>query len=188
MALRAHLAALNALGPDAAVANFKLDEDTVTFKIKTAACRGEVSVSLLERSSYPRTGGFAFADGSDALVEALEAIAEPLGERAVLDHCVRLLCSALGDPAELVALLPSLPACGGANGGVGGASFSSALRTDDDAGASPSSLATSRAREHSCCCCVRTPPRSALAFAFPPSTAARAGSNAVCHRAVCCRR
>ena len=116
-AVRAHLSALNGLG-SSALSNFSLDEDTVTFKVRTSSVRGTVSVSLFESSSYPRTGGLAYAEGCDELLQAVESIAEPLSDRASLDNCVRLLCRALGGPPELSELLARLPASGGSGGGA----------------------------------------------------------------------
>ena len=104
--LRGHLAALNAhfdgisseAGP-AVFSAFKLDEETVSFKVACGeALRGEVSLSLYERSAYPRTGGLAFAEGSDALVSALEAISEELNEQAAIDFCLRSLAGKLPSP------------------------------------------------------------------------------------------
>jgi len=117
--VRAHIAALNAWAEDQGntVRSFVLDEDTVSFELPAgAAASGKVSVSLSEPSSYPRTGGQAFADGSDALVQAVDSITEPLRERASLDNALRLLCGALGSPPELAALLPSVPASSGVSG------------------------------------------------------------------------
>ncbi|KOO32655.1 ubiquitin-conjugating bir-domain enzyme, partial [Chrysochromulina tobinii] len=127
-AVRAHLSALNGLG-SSALSNFSLDEDTVTFKVRTSSVRGTVSVSLFESSSYPRTGGLAYAEGCDELLQAVESIAEPLSDRASLDNCVRLLCRALGGPPELSELLARLPASGGSGGGAScsGAAGSSSL-------------------------------------------------------------
>ena len=138
-AVRAHLSALNGLGSPA-LNHFSLDEDTVTFKVRTSSVRGTVSVSLFESSSYPRTGGLAYAEGCDELLQAIESIAEPLSDRASLDNCVRLLCRALGGPPELSELLASLPASGSSGGGASssGAAGSSSLtmvQDDDDAAA-----------------------------------------------------
>jgi hypothetical protein len=138
-AVRAHLSALNGLG-SSALSNFSLDEDTVTFKVRTSSVRGTVSVSLFESSSYPRTGGLAYAEGCDELLQAVESIAEPLSDRASLDNCVRLLCRALGGPPELSELLARLPASGGSGGGAscsGAAGSSSLMMVQDDDDASP---------------------------------------------------
>jgi hypothetical protein len=54
--VRAHLSALNGFG-SAALSHFSLDEgDTVTFKVRTSAVRGTVSVSLFEISCRLQTG------------------------------------------------------------------------------------------------------------------------------------
>ena len=70
---------------------FRLEEETVSFKIAAGELCGEVSISLFERSAYPRTGGLAFAEGSEALVAAVEAISANLSEDASLDRCLRAL-------------------------------------------------------------------------------------------------
>ena len=138
-AVRAHLSALNGLG-SSALSHFSLDEDTVTFKVRTSFVRGTVSVLLFESSSYPRTGGLAYVEGCDELLQAVESIAEPLSDRASLDNCVRLLCRALGGPPELSELLARLPASGGSGGGAscsGAAGSSSLMMVQDDDDASP---------------------------------------------------
>ena len=138
-AVRAHLSVLNGLGSPA-LNHFSLDEDTVTFKVRTSSVRGTVSVSLFESSSYPRTGGLAYAEGCDELLQAIESIAEPLSDRASLDNCVRLLCRALGGPPELSELLARLPASGSSGGcasssGAAGSSSLTMVQDDDDAAA-----------------------------------------------------
>jgi hypothetical protein len=138
-AVRAHLSALNGLG-SSALSHFSLDEDTVTFKVRTSFVRGTVSVLLFESSSYPRTGGLAYVEGCDELLQAVESIAEPLSDRASLDNCVRLLCRALGGPPELSELLATLPVSGGSGGGAscsGAAGSSSLMMGQDDDDASP---------------------------------------------------
>jgi len=89
--LRAHLEALNtwagqAEGEPTFASKFTLDEETVSFRVKHGSVNGEVSISLFERSGYPRTGGLAFAEGSDELVAAVEGITATLSEDARLDR------------------------------------------------------------------------------------------------------
>ena len=61
--LRAHIASLNEwAGSSTVLRELARDEDTVTFRVYAGAAKGVVNVSLHERSSYPRTGGLAFAD------------------------------------------------------------------------------------------------------------------------------
>ena len=153
--LRGHLAALNAhfdglsseTGP-AVFSAFKLDEETVSFKVACGeALRGEVSLSLYERSAYPRTGGLAFAEGSDALVSALEAISEKLNEQAAIDFCLRSLAGKLPSPpaylSEQLLALPSADSdssssalaaatAGSSSSGSGAAAASSNLDDEDD--------------------------------------------------------
>ena len=92
-ALRSHIDALNSHCASSAFSQIKLDEDTVSIQVKAEGCKGTVNISLHERSSYPRTGGLAFADGSDQLVAAVESVSEAIGEKASLDHVLRLLRS-----------------------------------------------------------------------------------------------
>ena len=92
-ALRSHIDALNSHCASSAFSQIKLDEDTVSIQVKAEGCKGTVNISLHERSSYPRTGGLAFADGSDQLVAAVESVSEAIGEKASLDHVLRLLSS-----------------------------------------------------------------------------------------------
>ena len=108
-ALRSHIDALNSHCASSAFSQIKLDEDTVSIQVKAEGCKGTVNISLHERSSYPRTGGLAFADGSDQLVAAVESVSEAIGEKAALDHVLRLLSSKLTDKAT-EALVASLPA------------------------------------------------------------------------------
>ena len=93
--LREHLSALNAhfaeFGAAALFSAFKLDEETASFRISASGLSGEVSISLFERSGYPRTGGLAFAEGAEALVTAVEAIGGDLSDSASLDKCLRAL-------------------------------------------------------------------------------------------------
>ena len=140
--LREHLAALNAHfesaeGDTAFFSRFKIDEETVSFRVACGdGVRGEVSLSLYERSSYPRTGGLAFAEGSDALVSAVEAISEKLSDCAAVDACLRSLAGALPSlPAQLGEQLKVLPAAAGASSGSGassGGAGSSNLEGHDD--------------------------------------------------------
>ena len=108
-ALRSHIDALNSHCASSAFSQIKLDEDTVSIQVKAEGCKGTVNISLHERSSYPRTGGLAFADGSDQLVAAVESVSEAIGEKASLDHVLRLLSSKLTCKAT-EALVASLPA------------------------------------------------------------------------------
>ena len=119
MALRAHLAALNSTGSDR-VSSFKLDEETVTCSINAGQARGSLSISLYERSSYPRTGGLAFAEGSSALESAVEAIGPQLTECAALDVVLKALASQLNTE------LGDFPACSAAAAAAGSSSSSSA--------------------------------------------------------------
>ena len=112
MALRSHIDALNAALNGGAFGQIKLEEDTVSFGVKAESAKGTVSLVLQERSSYPRTGGLAFADGSDELVAAVESIGEAIGEKAALDHVLRLLSSKLPGKAA-AALVAGLPAAAG---------------------------------------------------------------------------
>ena len=112
MALRSHIDALNAALNGGAFGQIKLEEDTVSFGVKAESAKGTVSLVLHERSSYPRTGGLAFADGSDELVAAVESIGEAIGEKAALDHVLRLLSSKLPGKAA-AALVAGLPAAAG---------------------------------------------------------------------------
>ena len=106
-----HIGALNrhCASGGGAFSQLKLDEDTVSIQVHAEGCKGTVNISLHERSSYPRTGGLAFADGSDELVAAVESVSEAIGEKASLDHVLRLLSSKLTDQAT-AAVVASLPA------------------------------------------------------------------------------
>ena len=90
-----------------------------------------MSLSLYERSAYPRTGALAFAEGSDALVAALESISGVLSERAALDGCLRALSKALAGEcsAGLEAHLAEIPAAGG---GAGASSSTPAASSSKD--------------------------------------------------------
>ena len=105
-----------------------------------ASASGEVSISLFERSSYPRTGGLAFADGTSELVAAVEAIGPSLSEDASLDKVLRALAATLpAPPAQLAEQLANLPSAAASSSGAaassgGGASSSAAPlnETNDD--------------------------------------------------------
>ena len=64
--LRSQLQQLNtnAEGASSVFQRFRLEEDTVSFKVSSGAATGVVSLSLQEPSQYPRTGAFAFARGA----------------------------------------------------------------------------------------------------------------------------
>ena len=71
--LRADIAALTAHFSGCSVfASFRLEEDTVSFKLAAGSASGVVNLSLHERSCYPRTGALVFAEGSDALNAIIE--------------------------------------------------------------------------------------------------------------------
>lgn len=112
MALKAHIDALNSYcGADALFSRFRLDEDTVTMRVDAGAATGTVSICLHERSSYPRTGALAYAEGSGALEAAVQEIADAIGESASLDKVVRMVGKKLPDgPSGLGDLLAGLPA------------------------------------------------------------------------------
>ena len=121
-----HIGALNrhCASGGGAFSQLKLDEDTVSIQVHAEGCKGTVNISLHERSSYPRTGGLAFADGSDELVAAVESVSEAIGEKAALDHVLRLLSSKLTDKAT-AAVVASLPA-------PTGSAPAPAVQDDDD--------------------------------------------------------
>ena len=112
MSLKAHIDALNSYcGAGALFSRFRLDEDTVSMRVDAGAATGTVSICLHERSSYPGTGAFAFAEGSDALAAAVQETADAISESASLDKVVRLVGNKLLDgPSGLSALLAGLPA------------------------------------------------------------------------------
>ena len=113
MSLKAHIDALNSYcdGAGALFSRFRLDEDSVHFKVNAGAATGTVSICLHERSSYPRTGALAFAEGSDALEATVQEVADAIGESASLDKVVRLVGNKLPDgPSGMGALLAGLPA------------------------------------------------------------------------------
>ena len=114
---------------------FALDEDTVTFKVSAGAATGEVSVSLFELASYPRTGGLVFADGSDKLAVAVEVLSARLGEDAALDRCLHSLAKAVPASTDLDLQLAGLPAAGGARASASssaGVSSTKKRAADDD--------------------------------------------------------
>ena len=106
-AVRDHLSALttyfSAFGSDACFSAFHLDEDTASFKVKLGKATGEVSISFYERSSYPRSGALAYADGSDALMAAVDSISGDLGDRAALDAVIQALAKAVPEPPAALA-------------------------------------------------------------------------------------
>ena len=136
MAVREHIARLNehftsVVSP--AFSSFSLEEDTVSFKVSAGVVCGEVSVSLFERSSYPRTGALAFSDGSDELTAAIESITSALEENAALDRCLTLLGAALGNPDGLSKQLSDLPSgCASAPRASGASSSSAPAPSADD--------------------------------------------------------
>ena len=139
--VRAHIAALNAHfdqhSDTACFRRFRLEEDTVQFKIAMGAATGEVSVSLFERSSYPNTGGLAFAEGSDELMVAVESISSALSEGAALDRCLRQLAGAVPTPPSTVALqLADLPTSSGASASSNGGHATTETSATSDDGAS----------------------------------------------------
>lgn len=128
-ALRAHLVAMNrwaASLPAPTASAFTLEEDTIKFKLDVGAACGEVSISLEERSSYPHSGGLAFAEGTDTLLKAVETVGSSLGMCTSLDVCLRLLCDALGSPDQLQQHLGSVPLCHGAERSASGSTAPSA--------------------------------------------------------------
>ena len=108
--LRRHIEALNSHCASAggAFSQLKLDEDKVSIQVQAEGCKGTVYICLYERSSYPRTGGLAFGDGSYELVAAVVSVREAIDENAALDHVLRLLSSKLKDKAT-AAVVASLP-------------------------------------------------------------------------------
>ena len=128
--VRAHLAALTehfaTFAKQAYASKFALDEDTITFRLGADGSRlGQVSLVCNERSAYPHTGGLAFADGTDALMAAVESVADRVSASVDLATCLPALFAAAGGPAQQLAGLPA--AGGGASGSGSGAASSAAV-------------------------------------------------------------
>jgi hypothetical protein len=95
---------------------FRLEEDTVVFHVASGAARGTVNLSLHERSRYPQTGALLFADGSDALLAAVEAVTARVAESAALGGVLTSLASKLSSAGASPApeqLESYVMACGG---------------------------------------------------------------------------
>ena len=89
---------------------FRLEEDTVSFRLSAGGVTGVVNLSLMERSRYPLTGALVFADGSDALNAIVERCSASISECAALSTVVRMIGAALeAAPAGLAELLQGLP-------------------------------------------------------------------------------
>ena len=116
MALKADLALLTSHFEGCAVfQGFRLEEDTVSFRVTAGGASGVVSLSLHDRSCYPQTGALVFAEGSDALNTIVERCSEAISERAALPAVIRMLGAALeAAPADLPGVLAGLPETSGA--------------------------------------------------------------------------
>lgn len=136
MALHAQLARLNAAaaatGELPVFSSFRLEEDTVLFEVHCAPATGALSLSLHERSAYPATGALVFADGSDALLAAVEAVAPAISQSAALDCVIERLADVLDQHAH-VALQAQLSdyirACTAESAGSGDSSSMAITRT-----------------------------------------------------------
>ena len=110
----------------------------MTFKVSAGSATGEVSISLFERSSYPRTGGLAYADGTPELGAAVEAIGPALSDSAALDTMLRALAGELpAPPAQLAGQVANLPsastgASSSSTGAAAGSSSSAPLNEPND--------------------------------------------------------
>ena len=118
--LASHMASANGAAgalSDPCFARFRLEEDTVVFDVRAGDATGSVNLSLHERSRYPRSGALAFADGSDALLRAVESVSERISSGASLPAVLEQLGRALGSEAVL-AQLPSYSQIDSADGGA----------------------------------------------------------------------